>query len=816
MGCGASNAAAVGGAPREGTSNVLLLCPAEWLAGLRLLPAAHEAVMKWCDEQGIGEMGDLKHAHNVAILSSSSTRAVAFAELQQAKLKEALSSLAAAIHADRGTWPAWGVDGHVDIGAPPPAVSHAAAEELRSTEPAVPPPAAPTVAPTKKAYGPNHTAVAASGVQPQAPQREPKAEGDAVSMSPEPEPELDVGTIESMPEPEPKPVAALERASSGPPFPNLGISLAGLESFLSTHAAAIGEGATTSEVCHTVIKLLTTPRGWICEATVTDAQKGWYRHRYVHEESGAASERPPPGTCSYLQLMQRAPGTAAFVGAPTVFLSHAWTCRFRNIVAALRSYVEALPAGSPAPFFWFDCLSIDEHATQTMPQEWWSTTFHDAIRGIGRTLMALSPWNDPVPLTRAWCLWELYSTDKVGADFRVCLGPDERRAFEAALVEDPGVIFEAFAHINVKNAQAGSAEDQAMILRAVERSVGFDGLNGLAFARMRAWVVGVARGRLQRKGTGIGDRNQIGELFRTFGMHAEALEVHEGTLARPDAEADDTAVAATLHNMAVVRRALGERQAALELYERALAIFEKAYGPNHTSVAATLHNMAVVRNVLGERQAALELYARALAIQEKAYGPNHTSVAETLNSMAIVRNALGERQAALELYARALAIREKTYGAADERTAALRAQVRDVTLSMQMPEEERQRWQRLCHRSQEEQARVVGLSDEDRRREREAHIQYVGLCWGDEATTVFLSACSPGPLTGSGFNKHGPFAVAGTWEGTDVSLVVTNAFGSFELRMQWSNAEESESSGGALRGIAQGNEDEVILHVVKA
>ena len=100
----------------------------------------------------------------------------------------------------------------------------------------------------------------------------------------------------------------------------------------------------------------------------------------AHEESRAASEQPPAGTCSYLQLLQRAPGTAAFVGAPTVFLSHAWTYKFRNVVAALRSYVEALPAGSPPPFFWFDCLSIDEHATQTLTQEWWSTTFQDAIR----------------------------------------------------------------------------------------------------------------------------------------------------------------------------------------------------------------------------------------------------------------------------------------------------------------------------------------------------------------------------------------------------------------------------------------------------
>jgi hypothetical protein len=45
-----------------------------------------------------------------------------------------------------------------------------------------------------------------------------------------------------------------------------------------------------------------------------------------------------------------------------------------------------------------------------------------------------------------------------------------------------------------------------------------------------------------------------------------------------------------------------------------------------------------------------------------------------------------------------------------------------------------------------------------------------------------------------------------------ISQVVTNFHGSFELRMQWSNAEESGSCGGTLRGIAQENEGEVILH----
>ena len=50
----------------------------------------------------------------------------------------------------------------------------------------------------------------------------------------------------------------------------------------------------------------------------------------------------------------------------------------------------------------FDTFSIDEHATQTLPQEWWGTAFKDAIGSIGHTVMLLAPWDKPVPLTRAW------------------------------------------------------------------------------------------------------------------------------------------------------------------------------------------------------------------------------------------------------------------------------------------------------------------------------------------------------------------------------------------------------------------------------
>ena len=100
--------------------------------------------------------------------------------------------------------------------------------------------------------------------------------------------------------------------------------------------------------------------------------------------------------------------TRGFVGRPTIFVSHAWQYPFGDMVAALVAFAASLRGqGEGDPFFWFDTFSIDEHATQTLGPDWWDETFKEAIRMIGGTVMVLSPWDDPIPLTRSWCLWDI-------------------------------------------------------------------------------------------------------------------------------------------------------------------------------------------------------------------------------------------------------------------------------------------------------------------------------------------------------------------------------------------------------------------------
>ena len=117
-----------------------------------------------------------------------------------------------------------------------------------------------------------------------------------------------------------------------------------------------------------------------------------------------------------------------------------------------------------------------------------------------------------------------------------------------------------------------------------------------------------------------------------------------------------------LNAHAIMLNMLGRYAEAEPLLRRALAIFEKALGPDHPSVATSLNNLARLLQNQGKYGEAEPLYRRALAINEKAFGPDRPVVAANLNHLASLLEARGKCGEAEPLYRRALAINEKTLG----------------------------------------------------------------------------------------------------------------------------------------------------------
>jgi CHAT domain-containing protein/tetratricopeptide (TPR) repeat protein len=115
-------------------------------------------------------------------------------------------------------------------------------------------------------------------------------------------------------------------------------------------------------------------------------------------------------------------------------------------------------------------------------------------------------------------------------------------------------------------------------------------------------------------------------------------------------------VATTLHNLGNVAADRGDLARAEQLYQQALAIYEKL-APNSLDVARTLNNLGSVARNRGDLARAEELYQQALAIYEKL-APNSLQMASTLNNLGNVAANRGDLARAEQLYQQALAIFE--------------------------------------------------------------------------------------------------------------------------------------------------------------
>ena len=82
-------------------------------------------------------------------------------------------------------------------------------------------------------------------------------------------------------------------------------------------------------------------------------------------------------------------------------------------------------------------------------------------------------------------------------------------------------------------------------------------------------------------------------------------------------------MAVVLNSLGCVYSDLGDQAKQRDMLERALAIKERAYGPDHIEIAPALFNLGRLHEDLGEKAKAREFIARALAIAERTYGSDH-------------------------------------------------------------------------------------------------------------------------------------------------------------------------------------------------
>lgn len=432
-----------------------------------------------------------------------------------------------------------------------------------------------------------------------------------------------------------------------PPVPIEGVSLEALRAFLAECGGRSAvEGLSTGAVCARFVQPQTAADGcsWVTLRTPT-APPDWF-------------------------------------GRANVFISHAWGSTFLDLYDAIEAWAaehstaaalagDDAVAGSsapPRPLFWLDTLVNSQHGTADRPFEWWTTVFLENVRSIGHTVLVLD-YETVLPLTRAWCLWEVASTLAVGARFTVVMAPRQRAPFTRELLSDFDALVRRTCSVDVSRAQATVPADRDRILSAAAETVGLEAINARVIGALKAWMEAAGAIALEdaRRSCGMasagigaaasGGASAAGSFAASTsaagGAGAGAAPVPADSAVVPAAAATPIAAIQLARGLSALLRSHGRLAESRDLAERALADAEAVLGPDHSVTLACANNLGVSVHALGALDAAEALYRRALAGREALLGPRHVASLSSVHDLAMVLHASGRLEEAAALYARA-------------------------------------------------------------------------------------------------------------------------------------------------------------------
>ena len=344
--------------------------------------------------------------------------------------------------------------------------------------------------------------------------------------------------------------------------------------------------------------------------------------------------------------------------------------------------VKAVREAAPLPARSADIFTVNQHnaagcaggqcccgsARPLPPPEWWSGAFKDAIAAFGHVIAVLDPWDAPVPLTRAWCLWELLCSVEGKTRLEVTLSPAQAAAFESALTDDFDVIAASLSRVDARQSTAWLQSDRDTIFAAVEAGCGFTQLNAAVHGLLRDWLADSGRAALgklpkEQRGT-LPLISNLARLLRDQGRLADAEPLYlEALDARRKALGDrhpDTLT--SINGLALLLRAQGRLGEAEPLYLEALVARRETLGDRHAMTLTSINNLALLLSDLGRLGDAEPLYLEALAARRETLGDRHPKTLVSINNLALLLSDLRRWEEAEPLYIETLTARRETLG----------------------------------------------------------------------------------------------------------------------------------------------------------
>jgi len=180
------------------------------------------------------------------------------------------------------------------------------------------------------------------------------------------------------------------------------------------------------------------------------------------------------------------------LGAVNVFISHSWQYDFEMLVDSVEQWEknwEKQNKKEHATFFYFlDYFAVNQHNSDDDLRK-----MMDVIKKAKVTCLILSPWDNPKPLLRSWCIFEIVHTElSPSTRLSVAFPPKEKELFKKKFFgsKSVGKISNIFEKIDSKNASSKFKEDKDRIELEIQTKLGgFKKVNELCLRNIRKWFI---------------------------------------------------------------------------------------------------------------------------------------------------------------------------------------------------------------------------------------------------------------------------------------------------------------------------------------
>lgn len=311
-------------------------------------------------------------------------------------------------------------------------------------------------------------------------------------------------------------------------------------------------------------------------------------------------------SCCYCEMLVRKSNDAGdIVGKPTIFLSHAWRYRFETLITAVESHFANRTAKEREEArVWNDIFVEDQNCVNSKPKDYFFYAFKDAIGHIGNTLLVLDPWDQPIPFSRSWCVWEIYSTICTNAKLDVALSPSGRHHFWNALVNNFHVIVNVISSINAAKASAFCEEDKIRIDQTIRDSVGFFTVNRMISDRMREWLAFSGTTLLREESDESGIDMSLAEKGKLTTCLASLL-IQQGNM-----------------------------ETAEKLLRKGLKCYEEHFGQSEPETLDVVVKLGTLLRDMKKFEDAAMMFRRHLRANEDSYGKDHVETMMSMNRLA--------------------------------------------------------------------------------------------------------------------------------------------------------------------------------------